>query len=125
MQRTRIERGIYRQKNGTYGIYLIVGGKPRFKTVGRKLAEARRQRDLLSAQAQQGTLLTHSRLTFAELAAQWLQHFEALVASGERAERTLEHYRYHLDGHLLPALGQRRLQEISTDDCARLIATMR
>src|SRR5436309_812693 len=112
MRRTRVERGIYRQTNGTYGVYLIVGGKPRFKTVGGKLAQARRQRDLLSAQAQQGKFLEPSRLTLAELAQEWLEGFEALVVSGERAERTLEHYRYHLDGHLLPALGKRRLQEI-------------
>jgi len=125
MRRTRVERGIYRQTNGTYGVYLMVGGKPRFKTVGGKLAQARRERDLLSAKAQQGELLEPSRLTLAELAQEWLQGFEALVASGERAERTLEHYRYHLDGHLLPALGRKRLQEISTDDCARLIVTLR
>jgi len=125
MKRTRVERGIYRQVNGTYGVYLTVGGKPTFKTVGRKLAEARRQRDLLSAKAQRGELLSPVRISFAELAQQWLTGFEALVASGERAERTLEHYRYHLERHLLPALGTRRLQEISTDDCARLIVALR
>jgi integrase len=125
MRRTRVERGIYRQANGTYGVYVVAEGRPRYQTVGKKLAEARRQRDLLSAKAQQGELLARSSITFAELAAQWLEQFESLVASGERAERTLEHYRYHLERHLLPALGQRRLQEISTDDCARLIAGLR
>jgi integrase len=125
MKRKRVERGIYRQQNGVYGVYVVVEGKPRYKTVGRKLAEARRQRDLLSAKALRGELLAQTQLTFAELAEQWLEGFEALVASGERAERTLEHYRYHLDGHLLPAFGRRRLQEISTDDCARLIADLR
>jgi integrase len=125
VKRRRLERGIYRQQNGVYGVYLMVDGKPRYKAVGRKLAEARRQRDLLSAKALQGELLTPTSLTFAELAEQWLEGFEALVASGERAERTLEHYRYHLERHLLPAFGRRRLQEISTDDCARLIAQLR
>lgn len=125
MRRVRVERGIYRQQNGTYGVYLLCDGKPRFKTVGRKLTEARRQRDLLSAKAHRGELPQPSRLTFAELAATWIDGFEAQVASGERAERTLEHYRYHLDHHLLPHLGTKRLQEITTDDCARLIATLR
>src|SRR5438094_870781 len=64
-----------------------------------KLAEARRQRELLSAKAQRGELLAPTRIGFAELAQQWLEGFEALVASGERAERTLEHYRYHGAGH--------------------------
>jgi integrase len=51
--------------------------------------------------------------------------FEALVAAGERGERTLEHYRYILKNHLLPALGRKRLQDISTDDVAQLISQLR
>ncbi len=125
MRRERIERGIYRQANGTYGVYVMVGGKPCFKTVGDKLSEARRQRELRSAKAQLGELAQPSRMTFAELAESWLEGFEAQVLAGERGERTLEHYRYHLDRNLLPAFGTRRLQEISTDDCARLIAQLR
>jgi integrase len=125
VRRKRVERGIYRQENGTYGVYLLVAGKPRFKTVGGKLAEARRQRDLLSAKAQRGELLAPSRLTFAELAETWIEGFAAQVAAEERSERTLENYRYHLDGYLLPVFGKRRLHEITTDDCARLIASLR
>ena len=125
MRRTRVERGIYRQANGTYGVYVVVHGKPRFKTVGRKLSEARRARDELAAMAQRGELPAPTRLTFAELAENWIDGFAAQVEAGERSERTLEHYRYHLGRHLLPALGRKRLQEISTDDCARLIASLR
>src|SRR5438132_436310 len=125
MKRTRVERGIYRQQNGTYGVYLLVEGKPRFKTVGTKLAEARRQRNLLVGQAERGELRPASRLTFAQLAASWLEGFAALVEAGERGERTLENYRYFLNGHLLPALGKRRLQEITTDDVAQLISQLR
>lgn len=125
MRRARVERGIYRQQNGTYGVYLLVAGKPRFRTVGTKLAEARKQRDLLSAKAQRGELAAPTSITFAALAETWIEGFEAQVASGERSERTLEHYRYHLDSHLLPAFGGRRLQELTTDDCARLIAHLR
>jgi integrase len=125
VKRTRIERGLYRQQNGTYGVYLVVDGKPRYKTVGVKLGEARRQRDLLASNAHTGLLPPPSRLTFAQLAATWLEGFEALVAVGERGERTLENYRYHLNKHLLPALGRKRLTEITTDDIAQLIARLR
>ena len=111
MRRSRVERGIYRQQNGTLGVYVLVGGKPTFKTTGTKLAEARRQRELLSAKAQRGELAPPTRLTFAELAETWIEGFEAQVRSGERSERTHEHYRYHLDQHLLPVFGKRRLQE--------------
>lgn len=125
MRRTRVERGIYRQHNGTLGVYLMVGGKPTFKTVGTKLAEARRHRDLLSAKAQRGELAPPTRLTFAQLADTWITGFQAQVQSGERSERTLENYQYHLDHNLLPTLGKQRLQDITTDDCARLVTTLR
>src|SRR5437773_7209217 len=116
MKRVRVERGIYQQQNGTYGVYLLVNGKPRFKTVGTKLSEARRQRSLLAGKAERGELVSASRLTFAALAESWLEGFEALVEAGERGERTLENYRYFLNGHLLPVFGKQRLQEITTDD---------
>ena len=125
MKRIRVERGIYRQQNGCYGVYVMVAGKPRFKTVGPKLAEARRQRQLLAAKAALGQLAPPSRISFAELAETWLEGFEAQVKAGERGERTLENYRYHLDKNLLPTLGKKRPAEISTDDCARLIAQLR
>jgi integrase len=125
MTRKRVERGIYLQANGTYGVYLLVGGRRRFKTVGRKLAEARRVRGQLQASADRGELPAPTRLTFAQLAASWIEGFEALVEAGERGERTLENYRYYLDGHLLPALGRRRLQEITTDDIAQLLNQLR
>jgi integrase len=123
--RTRVERGIYLQQNGNYAVYITVNGRPRFKTVGPKLAEARRQRALLTAAAEKGELKPRSKLRFGELADLWLEGFEAQVAAGERGERTLENYRYYLDGYLRPALGRRQLQSISTDDVAELIADLR
>ncbi|HEY8724902.1 MAG TPA: hypothetical protein VIL92_13725 [Gaiellaceae bacterium] len=105
MKRTRVERGIYRQQNGTYGVYLLVDGKPRYKTVGSKLAEARLQRDLLSAKAQRGELPEPTRLTFAQLAETWIANFETLVAAGDRAERTLENCRYHVNKAPAPRVG--------------------
>jgi hypothetical protein len=47
------------------------------------------------------------------------------VVAGERGERTLENYRYYLDGHLRPALGRRRLQDITTDEIEQLINQLR
>jgi integrase len=125
MKRKRIERGLYQQQNGTYGVYLLVDGKPRFKTVGRKLGEARKQRELLSAKAQRGELIAPTTLTFGEIAATWVENLEALVVAGERAERTLENYRYHLNKNILPAFGRSRVQHITTDDIAALISRLR
>jgi integrase len=44
-----------------------------------------------------------------------------MVTVGERRQRTLESHRYHLDHHLLPVLGRRRIATISVDDIACLI----
>ena len=125
MRRVRVERGIYRQANGHYTVCVRIGGTFHWKTVGTKIAEARSQRELMSAKAQRGELAAPTKLTLAELAETWIAGFEAQVAAGERSERTLENYRYHLDQHLLPQLGKRRLQELTTDDAARLIAALR
>src|SRR5687768_15985197 len=66
-----------------------------------------------------------SPLTFRKLAASWIEGFEALVEAGERGERTLENYRYHLDGHLIPALGRRRFHYLTSDDVAQLYVQLR
>src|SRR5229473_711184 len=78
MKRTRVEPGIYRQVNGTYAVYYLLNGKPRFKTIGPKLAEARRARTQLLAKAERGELATPTRPTFAGLAASWLEGYAAL-----------------------------------------------
>ena len=44
-----------------------------------------------------------------------------MVAVGERRVRTLESHRYHLERHLLPALGRRRIATVTVDDIADLI----
>ena len=62
---------------------------------------------------------------FAEVASRWLADFETRVATGERRQRTLEHYRHALARHLLPALGHRQLQPITADDLATLVSDLR
>ena len=59
--------------------------------------------------------------TPATVAARWLERFETMVAVGERRVRTLESHRYHLERHLLPALGRRRIATVTVDDIADLI----
>lgn len=125
MKRAKVEKGLYLQTNGVYGTYIQVNGRLQFKTVGRKLAEARRQRTLLLGQADRGELPAATRLTFEQLATTWLEHFEGLVTAGERAPRSLEHYAYLLEKHINPAIGRKRIQEITTDDIAQLIASLR
>jgi integrase len=120
-RRVRVERGVYRQPNGKYAVCFMLDGRPRFRTVDGDLDAARSARARLALAAQAGLLPACPRLTFATVAARWLERFETMVAVGERRVRTLESHRYHLERHLLPALGRRRIATVTVDDIADLI----
>ena len=52
--------------------------------------------------------------TFAAAAALWLERLERLARLGQRSPGTVETYSRQLNGHVLPALGALRLQEVTT-----------
>jgi len=56
----------------------------------------------------------------AEYAVSWLESIAGLVRP-----RTLEAYTYRLEQHILPRLGERRLDEVSVDDVVKLIRDLR
>jgi Phage integrase, N-terminal SAM-like domain len=122
--RVRVERGIYRQTNGRYAVCVMIDGRPSLRTVAGDLEQARVERELLREVARNGLLTLWPRLTFGAVASQWLARFERRVATGERRERTLENYRYHLDQHLLPQLGRKRIRSLTPADMASLVATL-
>jgi integrase len=124
-RRIRVERGIYRQPNGKYAVCWRHAGRLRFRTAGFDLAAARRERLALIAATAQGTVPVSPRLRFDTVASWWVERFEAKVAAGERHARTVEAHRYHLDRHLLPALGGRRIASITVDDVAELLDALR
>ena len=51
---------------------------------------------------------------FSAAAHVWMNRLSEMVADGRRSPGTLDTYRRHLDNHVLPALGEVRLAEIST-----------
>jgi integrase len=124
-RRIRVERGIYRQPNGKLAVCWRHAGRLRFRTVGFDLATARRARLALIAATRQGVVPVSPRLRFETVACWWLERFEAKVAAGERHPRTLEAHRYHLDRHVLPALGRRWIASITVDDVAELLDALR
>jgi len=82
--------------------------------------------DLLpSGAVRRGEIAPPSKITFAEVAVEFLDSFEGLVAAGERAERTFERYRSALDLHVIPVLGERHIQRITADQLAMLIGSRR
>ena len=122
IRRVRVQRGVNRQPNGKYAVCVMVDGQPHFRTVeAQTVAGAQLERDLLRTLAARGELPVSPRLTFAEAAERWINDYEAKVATGQRRERTLDHYRSHIRRHLLPRLGRRRLGLITPDHVAAVV----
>jgi hypothetical protein len=131
-RRVRIADNLYERPGRTkaetrYMVgYADANGVWRMKTLqATTRTDARAERDAFLAKLRRGEIAPPSKLTFAEVATEFLTAFEGLVASGERAERTLERYRSALDLHVIPTLGQRQIQKITADQLAALISSRR
>jgi integrase len=68
-----------------------------------------------------GQLAAPSKVTFAEVAAEYISGLSATVAAGERAPRTLERYKQHLDLHVLPGIGHIQVQKLTADALAAFL----
>jgi integrase len=91
----------------------------------RTRTEAKAERDAFLAKHRRGEIAAPTRLTVGECVADYLAHLDSLVAAGERAERTVERYRSHLEGHVVPVLGSVQIQKITADHLADLVRTSR
>jgi integrase len=98
--------------------YLDSDGRQRWRTVG-SLREAKQLRAELTSKVGRGERVTSTRATLAEYAAEWLD-----AQRPRLRPRTVETYSSHLHQHVLPALGRRRLGDVTTDDVARLVAEL-
>jgi integrase len=82
------------------------------------LDEAEAKRAELLLRRRRGERIEPTRQTFAEYAREWLDRQDV-------RPRTRESYSWALEQHLIPRLGHRRLDQISCEDVAALIAEMR
>jgi integrase len=131
-RRVRIDKNLYERPAKKQGErcfevgYADANGAWRMKTLrARTRTEARAERDAFLTKLRRGEIAPPSNITFGEVAAEFLASFEALVAAGERAERTLERYRSALDIHVIPVLGARAIQKVTADQLAALIGSRR
>ena len=65
------------------------------------------------------------RSTFADVAADWLESLDELVAAGRRSPRTVALYRHALTRHVLPGLGGLRPSELTSARMDRFIRDRR
>ena len=123
-RRVRIAPNLYqRPSDGKFEIgFADSAGRWRIKTLRAVTRQdAKAERDEFMTKLRGGQVATPSKLTFAEAAAEYLVGLEASVAAGEKAPRTLERYRQHLDGHVVPALGTVQLQKLTPDRIAAFL----
>lgn len=109
--------GIYRSSSGKYEIaFRDSDGRLVFKTIG-DLEAAKAARARVVTQLDSGEEIRTNRQTLSAFA-------ETFLAGLNRRPRTIEKHRYHLDAHLLPRFGRRRIADLRTSDVARLVADM-
>jgi integrase len=98
--------------------YLDSSGKRRWAVVHGSLDEAEAKRAELRLRRRRGERIQPTRQAFEEYAREWLERQDL-------RPRTREIYAWALEQHLIPTLGRRRLDQITCDDVAALIAAMR
>jgi integrase len=76
-----------------------------------------------SATSRKGELTSLHRFSIA--AEMWFARIYTAAAEGRRSPGTVRTYRSHLDNHVLPALGDLRLGEITTPRLDRVISTIK
>jgi integrase len=121
-RRVRVERNIYRRPSGVYEVgFKDAAGKQRWRTVEGGITAARALRDELLTRRHHGERAAFDgRLRLTEAAARWLHG-----PVRDLRHRTQECYRNAVERHLLPGLGNRRLDAISPDDLALLVRELR
>jgi integrase len=134
-KRERVAPGVF-VRGGKYEIgYVDASGVDRMKTLGPvksesapnglTLKDAKAEREKLRVNARAGEVVVPSKMTFGEVADDFLTLFESLVAAGERSERTLELYKQRHRCYLEPRFGRLPIQKITPDRVARLLAELR
>ena len=82
--------------------------------------EARRLRDEFAADTRRAPAAPRSRrVTYREVAEEWLVDQEARVAADDLARSTFQGYVDELNRHVLPLLGERQIASITPDDLVR------
>src|SRR5438132_2805328 len=98
--------------------YLDSSGTRRWAIVHGSLEEAEAKRAELLLRRRRGQRIEPTRQTFEQYAREWLERQDVRA-------RTHEKYQWALERHLLPRLGRRRLDQITCEAIASLIAHRR
>lgn len=127
-KRVRVGPNLWLNRNGSFEDIRTnpATGKQQLTTLKAKAkTDAKREQRALAVRMDRGEAVAPSRLTFRQVAEEFVQSFESKVAAGERSPRTLERYRQYLDRHIIPALGRREIQKVSPNVLAQFLSEKR
>jgi integrase len=120
-RRVRVAPNLYqRPSDGKFELgFTDSSGRWRIKTLrAANRTQAKAERDAFLTKLRAGQVAAPSKITFQEVAEEYLAGLDSAVSAGERSARTAERYRQHLDTHVLPALGRMQLQKVTPDTVA-------
>ena len=114
--------GISKRKDGLYVGRVVVhtpGGPKRKAVYGRKYGEVEKKLNALRADADRGIVFDADSLKVGEWLDSWLSDcLKPLVDAGKMAHSTYVRYRGIVDKHLKPALGHRKLKDVTRAESA-------
>jgi len=118
--------GISKRKDGLYVGRVVVhtpGGPKRKAVYGRKYGEVEKKLNALRADADRGIVFDADSLKAGEWLESWLSDcLKPLVDAGKMAHSTYVRYRGIVDKHLKPALGHRKLKDVTRAEVRKLYA---
>jgi integrase len=128
--RVRVAPNLYQRGDGVFVAGLSIDGKWTMKTLdARTKTEAKLQLARLRTdppRSRAAVAAEREQLpTVDTVAAQFLVHFEAMVDSGERSPRTLDHYAWTLRDYILPAWSDWEPSRVGPDEVVALTQTLR
>ena len=116
--------GISKRKDGLYVGRVVVhtpGGPKRKAVYGRKYGEVEKKLNALRADADRGIVFDAESLKVGEWLDSWLSDcVRPLVDAGKMAHSTYVRYRGIVDNHLKPALGRRKLKNVTRAEVRKL-----
>ncbi len=121
-RRAHGEGSIYKRGDGRWCATIDCGWKEgsrnRKYLYGRTQAEVRSQLVALRAQLDSGLPAPNDRMTIEDLLGAWLEHVSTTASS----PNTVEHHRWVIQSHLIPALGKHRVTELTPRDVTGFLA---
>ena len=117
---------IWQRPDGSlYHVYFDGDRQREVRLRATSLSAARKECAARNTRKDEGRLVAPTSITFAQVAEEFLAMQRGLLLEGSRSARTVALYEQRYNAHLVPGLGRRRFQQITTSHISGLLADLR